>query len=72
MAERLGNRANNQKVAGSIPDVLYYVVSLSKALHPTCLGGKIHVIIWGKNSIVLMSTPETTKMDSCKNSFPAI
>ena len=39
MAEWLGNRAINQKVAGSIPSVQYDVVSLGKALHPTCLGG---------------------------------
>ena len=39
MAERLGNGALNQKVAGSIPAVQYDVVSLGKALHPTCLGG---------------------------------
>ena len=30
--------AVNQKVAGSIPGRAYYVVSLDKALHPTCLG----------------------------------
>ena len=39
VVERLGNRAINQKVAGSIPRaVTNYVVSLGKALHPTCLG----------------------------------
>ena len=43
MAERLGNRANNQKVAGSIPDVQIDVVSLGKALHPTFLGGNVPV-----------------------------
>ena len=37
MAERLGNRAINQKVAGSILAVLIEVVSLGKALHPSCL-----------------------------------
>ena len=39
MAERLGNRANNLKVAGSIPGRANDVVSLGKALHPTCFGG---------------------------------
>ena len=39
MAERLGNWASNQKVAGSIPGQVNYIVSLGKALHPTCLGG---------------------------------
>ena len=39
VAERLGNRASNQKVAGSIPAVQNDVVSLGKALHPTWLGG---------------------------------
>ena len=38
MAEWLGNRAINQKVAGSIPGP-NNVVSLGKALHPACLGG---------------------------------
>ena len=33
MAERLGNRASNLKVAGSIP-----------ALHPTCLAGNVPVL----------------------------
>ena len=33
MSERLGNRAINQKGAGSIP----VCVSLCKSLHPTCL-----------------------------------
>ena len=37
VAERLENRASNQKVAGSIPGRANYVVSLGKALHPTCL-----------------------------------
>ena len=36
MVELLESRATNQKVAGSIPADL---VSLGKALHPTCLGG---------------------------------
>ena len=35
VAERLGNRASNQKVAGLIPALKNYVVSLGKALHPT-------------------------------------
>ena len=39
MAERLRSRAINQKVAGSIPDCANDVVSLGKALHPTCLRG---------------------------------
>ena len=38
MAERLGNR----EVAGSIPGS--ECVSLSKALHPTCLGGNVPVL----------------------------
>ena len=32
MAERLGNRASNQKVAGSISGHANYIVSLGKAL----------------------------------------
>ena len=44
MAERLGNRALNQKVAGSIPGVPNDIVSLGKALHPTCLGGNVPVL----------------------------
>ena len=39
VAERLGNRASNQKVASLIPAVSNDVVSLGKALHRTCLGG---------------------------------
>ena len=39
MAERLGNRASDQKVAGLIPGVTNDGVSLGKALYPTCLGG---------------------------------
>ena len=40
MAERLGNWAINQKVACSIPGrAKNDIVSLEKALHPTCLGG---------------------------------
>ena len=39
VAERLGNRAGNQKVASLIPGCANEVVSLGKALHPTCLGG---------------------------------
>ena len=39
MAERLGNRDINQKVAGSIPGLENNVVYLGKALPPTCLGG---------------------------------
>ena len=37
MAEWLGNRAINQKIAGSIPGRAK--LRLGKALHPTCLGG---------------------------------
>ena len=46
MAERLGNRAINQKVAGSIPgcENVDDVVSLGKALHPTCLGWNVPVL----------------------------
>ena len=36
VAERLRNQASNQKVAGSCE---IDVVSLGKALYPTCLGG---------------------------------
>ena len=40
MAERLGNWAINEKVAGSIPSFAkIYIVSLGKALHPTSLRG---------------------------------
>ena len=42
MAERLGNRATNQKVVGLIPGRA--VVSLGKALHPTCLGRNVPVL----------------------------
>ena len=38
VAERLGNWAINHKVAGSIPGLANDVVSLGKALNPTCLG----------------------------------
>ena len=38
MAERLGHRAINQNVAGSVCLCPNDVVSLGKALHPTCLG----------------------------------
>ena len=44
MAERLGNRTSNQKVAGSIPGCANDDVSLGKALHATCLGGNVPVI----------------------------
>ena len=40
MAERLESWAINQKVAGSILAVTNDVVTLGKALHPTCLGDK--------------------------------
>ena len=39
MAEQLRNRTIDQMVAGSIPAVQIYVVSLGKAFHPTCFGG---------------------------------
>ena len=41
MAERLGNWAFNQKVTGSILSPVKDIVSLGKALHPTCLGGNV-------------------------------
>ena len=44
MAERLGNRAINQKVAGLILAVPNDVASLGKVLHPTCLGGNVPVL----------------------------
>ena len=44
MAERLGNRASNAKVAGSIPICKNDVVSLGKALDPTCLWGNVPVL----------------------------
>ena len=44
MAERLGSRDSNQKVAGSISGRANDVVSLGKALHPTCLGENVHVL----------------------------
>ena len=43
MAERLGSRAINQKVAGSIP-VVENDVSLGKALHPTWLAENVPVL----------------------------
>ena len=39
MAERSGNRAINQKVAGRFLAMQNYLVSLGKALHPMCLEG---------------------------------
>ena len=44
MAERLGKWAINQKVAGSIPGHANEIVSLGKALHPTCLGENVPVL----------------------------
>ena len=44
MADRLRNRAINQKVAGSIPSEAIDVMSLGKALHPTCLRGNVPVL----------------------------
>ena len=45
MAEWLGNRAINQKVARSIlPAMPNDVVSLGKALHPICLGENVPVL----------------------------
>ena len=43
MAERLGNRAINQKVAGLILAVKNDV-SLGKALHPTSVRGNVPVL----------------------------
>ena len=43
-AKKIGNRAGNQKVAGTIPDRANYVVSLGKALHPTCLEVNVPVL----------------------------
>ena len=44
MAERLGSRVVNQKVVGSILAVPNDVVSLGKALHPTCHGENVPVL----------------------------
>ena len=46
MAERLGNRTIDQKVAGSIPGRAKQITlcSWSKALHPTCLGENVPVL----------------------------
>ena len=45
MAERLGSRTSNLKVAGSIPrQAKNDNVSLGNALHPTCLGGNVPVL----------------------------
>ena len=44
MAERLGSLAINHKVVGSIPGRANDVVSLGKALHPTCLGENVQVL----------------------------
>ena len=44
MAEWLGSRAINQEVVGSIPVHAKDVVSLGKALHPTCLGENVPVL----------------------------
>ena len=44
MAERLGSRAINQKVVGSILAVKSDVVSLGKALHPTCFRENVLVL----------------------------
>ena len=46
MAERLGSRAINQKVAGLIPGRENDVVSLGKALHPTSLGGNTQGLVY--------------------------
>ena len=43
VAERLGNRAINQKVAGLIVPFVH-IVSLGKALRPTCLGENVPVL----------------------------
>ena len=42
VAERLGNRASNLKVTSSIPGCA--IMSLGKALHPTCLRGNVPVL----------------------------
>ena len=44
VAERVGNWACNQKVAGLIPGCANYVVSLGKALQPTCLRGTVPIL----------------------------
>ena len=44
MAERLGRRAFNQKAVGLIPAMPNDLVSLVKALHPTCLGENVPVL----------------------------
>ena len=44
MAEWLGSRVSNQKVAGSIPGRANDVVTLCQALHPTCLWGNVTVL----------------------------
>ena len=44
MAEWLGNRAINQKVASSIPRRAKMTCLWGKALHPTCLGGNAPVL----------------------------
>ena len=49
MAERLGNWAITQKVAGAIPGYRFDVVSLGKALHPPCLGGNVPVFALDKS-----------------------
>ena len=43
IGERLGNRAINQKVTGSISGSANYDVSMGKAPYPTCLGGNVPV-----------------------------
>ena len=45
IAERLGNRAINQKVASLILGRANVVVSLGKEFHPTCLGGNVPVTV---------------------------
>ena len=44
VAEWLGNRASNLKVASSSFAMPNEVVSLGKALHPTCLGGNVPLL----------------------------
>ena len=67
MAERLGNLAINQKVAGSIPGRAKMTLC-PWALHPTCLGWNVPVLyytsLWirasakGLNVKRLLSPPE--------------
>ena len=44
MVERLGNRAINQKVAGSVLPCHMTLCPWGKALHPTSFGGNVPVL----------------------------